>query len=165
MRFPDDYPLIVGHENRGAEIIVEIIVHSIAGDVNHGQAGLIYVKIFFSQNLLLRIFISQQEKPPGRCQILAGRHREIKGHFNGRRTVYLPTLRCKAALGQIAAKINKSSTMNTADCCQIIQLFDQALVHSRLPQACCALCGLKSPVAKINMQIGRRLICQRASFK
>ena len=49
--------------------------------------------------------------------------------------------------------------------CQIIQLFDQALVHSRLPQRCYALCGLKSPVAKINVQIGHRLLCQRASFK
>jgi len=55
--------------------------------------------------------------------------------------------------------------MNTANYYQIIQLFDQALVHLGVPQVCCALCGLKSHVATINMQIGRRLICQRASFK
>ncbi len=108
MRFPDDYPLIVGHENRGAEIIVEIIVHSIAGDVNHGQAGLIYVKIFFSKNA-------------------------VRGDGDGH---------------------------------TIMRLYHVLLnSDSRLPQAYCALCGLKSPVAKINLQIGRHPICQSASFK
>jgi hypothetical protein len=91
--------------------------------------------------------------------------RGTRSHPNGRRTVYLPTLRCKAALGQIAAKINKSSAMNTAGYYQIIQLFDQAFVLPNLPQAGCALCGLKSPVEKINMRIERCLICQRASLK
>jgi hypothetical protein len=46
--------------------------------------------------------------------------------------------------------------MNTADCLQIIQLYDQALVHSSLPQAFFALCGLKSSVAKRNRHIGLR---------
>jgi hypothetical protein len=56
------------------------------------------------------------------------------------------------------ARIIKSSAMSKADCVQIIQLYDQVLVASRLPQACFALCGSKLPVAKINMQIRRCLI-------